>query len=80
MTNDEKLADETLALADEIETDAKREIARLDALIGTATDADDFDAMGFFLAQKSIEEWRLRNAGEMRANALEFKSAVGVKH
>lgn len=80
MTNDEKLANESLALADEIETDAKREIARLDALIGTATDADDCDAMGFFLVQKSIEEWRLRNAGEMRANALEFKSAVGVKH
>lgn len=50
MTNDEKLANETLALADEIETDAKREIVRIDALIGAATSSDDFDAIALHCA------------------------------
>lgn len=80
MTSDEKLANETLALADEITADAKREISRLDALIGAATNADDFDAIGFFLIQQSLEQSRLDNAAGMRANALEFKAAVGAKH
>lgn len=79
-TNDERLANETLALADEIEADAKREIARLDALIAAATDADDFDAIGFFLVEQFCEERRLQNAAVMRAAASEFKSQSGVKH
>ena len=80
MTNDEKLANETLALADEIETDAKREIVRIDALIGAATSSDDFDAIALFVRMKCDEESRMRNAAEMRATALEFKSRIGVKH
>lgn len=79
-TNDERLANESLALADEIEADAKREIARLDALIGAATDSDDFDGIGFLLVQKSLEQSRLDNASEIRTNTLEFKSVVGAKH
>lgn len=78
--NDEKLADETLALADEIEADAAREVKRLDALIGAAADSDDFDGIGFLLVQKSLEQSRLDNAAGMRASALEFKSFVGAKH
>ena len=80
-TNDERLANETLALADEIETDAKREIGKIDALIGAAMDSDDFDGygVGFLLVQKSLEQSRLANAGEMRACAVEFKS-IGVKN
>ena len=80
MTNDETLANDSLALAEEIAADARREIARLDALIVDATAAQDFDVVGFLLLEKSFEEFRVGNAEQMRAAALEFKSCVGQRH
>jgi hypothetical protein len=79
-TNDEQLSDQAISLVAEIEADAKREIARLETMISLATNSDDFDGIAQLIVMRHIEEMRLENAAAFRADALEFKSAVGAKH
>lgn len=77
---DERLADETIAFAAEVEADATRELSKLEELINLARAARDYQAVARFTAAACDEEKRIANATAMRNAALELKSVRGVKN